>query len=100
MDGWNPSGRVCRRRSVVTSQALVGKLGSVTIGVRGGDQPGEVRVVVEGIAHYYIAYCEHPVPLGKQVLVINARGARQIDVELWEQLGRDIEDGSGQTEGT
>jgi membrane protein implicated in regulation of membrane protease activity len=80
---------------VVTSQALVGKLGLVTIGVRGGVLSGEVRVVVEGIAHYYIAYCEHPVQAGKQVLVINSRGARQIDVELWQDLCRDIDDMSG-----
>jgi membrane protein implicated in regulation of membrane protease activity len=84
---------------VVASQALVGTLGTVTIKVRGGDRPGEVRVVVEGIAHYYIAYCEHAVPVGKQVLVINVRGARQIDVEPWEELGRDADDVSGTTEG-
>jgi hypothetical protein len=71
----------------------------VTIGVRGGDRPGEVRVVVEGLAHYYIAYCEHPIPVGTQVLVINARGARQIDVEPWEELSRHVEDAPGPTEG-
>ena len=83
----------------MASQALVGTLGSVTIGVRGGDRPGEVRVVVEGIAHYYIAFCEHAVPVGRQVLVINARGARQIDVEPWDELGRHVEDAFGPIEG-
>jgi membrane protein implicated in regulation of membrane protease activity len=71
----------------VTSQELVGKLGTVTIGVRGDTLPGEVRVIVEGIPHYYIAYCEHAVPAGESVLVINARGARQIDVEPWNDEG-------------
>jgi hypothetical protein len=83
----------------VASQALVGTLGSVTMKVRGGDRPGEVRVVVQGIPHYYIAYCEHPIPVGQPVLVINARGARQIDVEPWEVPGRHPEDACGPTEG-
>jgi hypothetical protein len=38
---------------------------------------------VEGIAHYYLAYATEPVPAGKEVLVINNRGARQVDVEPW-----------------
>jgi hypothetical protein len=71
----------------------------VTIGVRGGDRPGEVRVVVEGLAHYYIAYCQHPIPAGTEVLVINARGARQIDVEPWDQVSRHVEDAPGPAEG-
>jgi hypothetical protein len=77
--------------------SLVGSLGSVTIKVRGGNRPGEVRVVMEGIAHYYIAYSEDPIPVGNQVLVINVRGSRQIDVEPWE-LGRHAEDASGPTD--
>jgi hypothetical protein len=87
---------------VVASQALVGTLGSVTIKVRGGTLPGEVRVVVQGIAHYYIAYAEQPIPVGRQVLVINARGARQIDVEPWHELGSGLgrdADASGPLEG-
>lgn len=76
---------------------LVGELGSVTIAVRGGGLAGEVRVVVEGVAHYYIAHSEYPIPVGDQVLVINVRGGRQIDVEPWE-LGRRVRDTSGQTE--
>jgi len=43
-------------------------------------------VVVAGIAHYYIAYAAAPVPAGADVLVINYRGARQVDVEPWHAM--------------
>jgi hypothetical protein len=69
----------------VTGQMLVGKTGRVCAAVRGGDLPGEVRVVVEGLPHYYIAYCVKPLAVGTYVLVINARGSRRVDVEPWEE---------------
>jgi len=67
----------------VASRTLIGKVGTVIIAIRGGERAGEVRVLVEGIAHYYLAYATEPVPAGKEVLVINNRGARQVDVEPW-----------------
>ena len=72
----------------VTGQSLVGKVGEVVRAVRGGGRPGEVRVVVEGVPHYYLAYCADPIPADTTVLVINARGARQIDVEPWSHPGQ------------
>ena len=77
------------------AQVLVGKVGSVIAPVRGGELPGEVRVVVEGIAHYYLAYCANAVAVGTEVLVINNRGSRQIDVEPWPQSPLDVDDVSG-----
>ena len=68
----------------MTGQTLVGRTGWVTTRVRGGDLPGEVKVVVAGMPHYYVAYCTQPVPVGATVLVICSRGARQIDVEPWD----------------
>jgi membrane protein implicated in regulation of membrane protease activity len=73
----------------VASQTLVGKVGLVTTRVRGGALPGEIRLVVQGIPHYYIAYCGQALAVGEQVLVINNRGARQVDVEPWQQSGPD-----------
>jgi membrane protein implicated in regulation of membrane protease activity len=70
----------------VAGQALVGKVGVVVGAVRGGPRPGEVRVVVEGMPHYYIAYAAMPVPVGTQVLIVNNRGARQVDVEPWHSM--------------
>jgi len=61
----------------------------VIIAIRGGSRPGEVRLVVEGIAHYYLAYAETAVPADTEVLVINSRGARQIDVEPWPTVSPD-----------
>jgi membrane protein implicated in regulation of membrane protease activity len=73
----------------VTGQTLVGKVGLVTVRVRGGPLPGEVRLVVQGIPHYYIAYCGQALAVGERVLVINNRGARQVDVEPWQEPGLD-----------
>ena len=67
----------------VHGQALVGKLGTVIIAIRGGSRPGEVRLVAGGIAHYYLAYAAAAIPVGAEVLVINNRGGRQVDVEPW-----------------
>jgi hypothetical protein len=68
---------------------LVGKVGLVVSAVRGGPLAGEVRVVVGGIAHYYIAYATAAVPAGADVLIINYRGARQVDVEPWPRMPAD-----------
>jgi hypothetical protein len=54
--------------------------------VRGSAGPGEIRIVVAGIAHYYIAYAQTAIPIGTEVLVINFRGDRQVDVEPWTGL--------------
>ena len=70
-------------------QALVGKLGTVIIAIRGGSRPGEVRIVAAGIAHYYLAYAAEAIPVGAEVLVINNRGGRQVDVEPWPAMPAD-----------
>jgi len=62
---------------------VVGRVGRIVHGVRGGDLPGEVRVVIAGLAHYYLAYAVTAIPAGTDVLVIHNRGARQVDVEPW-----------------
>ncbi|HSY14700.1 MAG TPA: hypothetical protein VK816_01845 [Jatrophihabitantaceae bacterium] len=75
----------------MAGQVLIGKVGMVTTGVRGGALPGEVRVVVGGLPHYYLAFCADPVAAGAKVLVINDRGYRQVDVEPWDQPEQDVE---------
>jgi hypothetical protein len=72
-------------RGTVTGQSLVGKVGSVVKAIRGGQLPGEVRLVIQGIPHYLLAYCGEPVASGADVLVIHNRGSRQVDVEPWPQ---------------
>ena len=75
----------CGMRGAVAGQSLIGKVGSVVKAIRGGQLPGEVRVVIQGIPHYLLAYCGEPVASGADVLVIHNRGSRQIDVEPWNQ---------------
>lgn len=70
-------------------KALVGKVGVVTTAVRGGDRAGEIRVVAGGIPHHYLAYAAEPIPVGAHALVINYRGARQVDVEPWSPTPQD-----------
>jgi len=82
----------------MSGQSLVGRIGSVSVAVRGGNLPGEVRIVVEGLPHYYIAYCSEAISEGQQVLVINSRGSRQLDVEPWAQPGSGIADVLGPSE--
>ena len=67
----------------MASRKLIGRVGTVITAIRGGERAGEVRLLVDGIAHYYLAYAAEPLPTGTEVLVINNRGARQIDVEPW-----------------
>lgn len=71
------------------SAAAVGLMGIVVLRIRGEHQPGEVRVVHNGLPHTYIAYAEEPLAVGAPVLVINDRGARQVDVEPWNLPGLD-----------
>ena len=71
------------------SSTAVGLMGIVVSRVRGGEQPGEVRVVDRGIPHAYIAYSDEPIAVGEHVLVINSRGSRQVDVEPWDMPGLD-----------
>jgi membrane protein implicated in regulation of membrane protease activity len=78
------SGR--RWGAAVRGRALVGKVGVVVTAVRGGDRAGEIRVVVQGIPHHYLAYAAEPIPIGAHVLVIHFRGARQVDVEPWSPM--------------
>lgn len=77
--------------------AAVGLLGVVISRVRGGEAPGEVRVVHGGLPHAYIAYASDPLAVGTQVLVINDRGGRQVDVEVWSMPGQDVTDAAGRT---
>lgn len=65
------------------SQAIVGATGVVVERVRGGDKPGEVRIVVQGLPHHYLAHCTFPLEKGQHVVVVNNRGGRQLDVEPW-----------------
>lgn len=83
----------------MVSQALVGRTARVVRRVRGGALPGEVRLTVDGLAHYYLAYSIDPIDAGTEVLVIHCRGARAVDVEPWSPAPTGIADARPDTEG-
>ena len=62
---------------------VLGLVGVVVSRLRGAAGPGEVRVVHGGLPHTYIAHAHQVVPVGTHVLIIGARGGRQVDVEPW-----------------
>ena len=72
-------GRVGERGEPV-DHAVVGRSGTVTIEIGGGDLPGEVRVEVRGTVEQFIAYADSPLAVGQAVLVYRSRGHRDVDV--------------------
>ncbi len=62
----------------------IGSVGILSVGTRGGDGPGEVRIKIRGGSESFLAWSEKPLPRGATVLVIDSRGARAVDVIEWE----------------
>ncbi|MEZ0064455.1 hypothetical protein ABIA32_000433 [Streptacidiphilus sp. MAP12-20] len=65
-------------------EAVIGCTGRLLIGTRGSDGPGEVLVRVRGGTEAFLAWSPEPLPVGTTVLVIESRGARQVDVIEWD----------------
>ncbi len=59
---------------------VVGRSGTVTTRIRGGDLPGEVHVAIRGGTESFIAYSDDEIPRGETVLVFRSRGPRAVDV--------------------
>jgi hypothetical protein len=64
-------------------EEVVGRTGVLLIGTRGPQGPGEVRVHVRGGTETFLAWSPAPLPQGAEVLVIESRGSRQVDVIEW-----------------
>ena len=60
-----------------------GSVGVLTIGTRGQQGPGEVRIKIRGGSESFIAWSESPLPRGATVLVIDSRGQRAVNVMAW-----------------
>lgn len=56
----------------------IGSRGTLTIGTRGAEGPGEVQVD-DGEA--FIAYSVDPLPKGTLVVIYDTHGGRRVDVE-------------------
>ncbi len=65
-------------------ETCIGSVGILSVGTRGGDGPGEVRIKIRGGSESFLAWSEKPLPRGATVLVIDSRGARAVDVIEWE----------------
>ncbi|MEY9870568.1 hypothetical protein ABH931_000022 [Streptacidiphilus sp. MAP12-33] len=64
-------------------EAVIGCTGRLLIATRGSAGPGEVLVRVRGGSEAFLAWSEQPLAVGTTVLVIESRGARQVDVIEW-----------------
>lgn len=67
-------------------EVLVGKVGEVVTRIEGGDEPGEVSLLVYGMRERYFALGREEIPVGSKVLVVHDRGNRTVDVEPWAGL--------------
>ncbi|WP_405577389.1 hypothetical protein [Streptomyces sp. NBC_01190] len=65
--------------------AVIGRTGELLIGTRGTAGPGEVLVRIRGGSEAFLAWSAEPLPRGSTVLVIDSRGARQVDVIAWAE---------------
>ncbi|MFC4031808.1 hypothetical protein GA0115240_11785 [Streptomyces sp. DvalAA-14] len=63
--------------------AVIGCAGELIIGTRGVAGPGEVLVRIRGGSEAFLAWSDEPLPRGSTVLVVESRGARQVDVIAW-----------------
>ena len=61
----------------------VGKVGEVVTRIEGGEEPGEVSLLVYGMRERYFAFGPAEIPVGSKVLVVHDRGSRTVDVEPW-----------------
>jgi hypothetical protein len=68
---------------VAADEAVIGCTGVLTLGTRGADGPGEVLVRVRGGTETFLAWSDEPLRTGAAVLVVESRGARQVDVVAW-----------------
>lgn len=71
----------------MNESSVVGCVGSLTVATRGPEGAGEVLVTVRGSRETYLAWSQQPLPRGTEVLVIDVRGARTVQVEPWIAWG-------------
>jgi hypothetical protein len=64
----------------LTDEEVIGRRGTVTVRIRGGDLAGEVIVCIRGGTESFIAYADEEIALHTAVLVYRSRGERAVDV--------------------
>lgn len=66
--------------------SVIGCVGTLVVATRGDRGPGEVMLTVRGSNEAFLAWSGEPLPKGTKVLVIEARGARTVVVEPWNEM--------------
>ncbi|HKS43612.1 MAG TPA: hypothetical protein VJT49_00590 [Amycolatopsis sp.] len=67
------------------AREAVGRMGELVHATRGEDGPGEVKIRFRGGLEYFLAWSDQPLPAGTSVLVVESRGARNVDVVPWSE---------------
>ena len=65
-------------------ESSIGRVGVLLVATRGTAGPGEVLIKIRGGSEAFLAWSEKPLPKGANVLVVDSRGARAVDVIEWE----------------
>jgi membrane protein implicated in regulation of membrane protease activity len=71
--------------AIVSDASGIGCVGKLIVATRGDRGAGEVLVTLRGSKEAFLAWSDEPLPKGTEVLVVEARGARTVVVEPWEQ---------------
>jgi hypothetical protein len=64
----------------------VGLTGVLILATRASEGPGEVLVAIRGGREVFTAYSEQALPIGTNVLIIEARPAREVSVVAWDEF--------------
>jgi membrane protein implicated in regulation of membrane protease activity len=70
----------------VSDVSVIGCVGTLIVATRGDRGAGEVLVTMRGSKEAFLAWSDEPLPKGATVLVVEARGARTVVVEPWNDL--------------
>ncbi|UCZ88828.1 hypothetical protein [Gordonia sp. WA4-43] len=67
----------------MAASQLVGRTGTVTMSIPGGELLGEIELPLAGGTERFLARAAAPIGLDAPVLVIAERSGRVVDVEPW-----------------
>jgi hypothetical protein len=81
----------------MSNDSVVGTVGLLTVATRGAVGAGEVMLKVRGGSETYLAWSANPLPKGAQVLVVQVRGPRTVDVVAWDDPLLHLKEVSGES---
>lgn len=69
------------------ADSIIGATGVLIVATRGADGPGEVSLRLGGATESYLARSAAALPRGTEVVVVDKRGPRTVEVESLAALG-------------